>query len=471
MRARYLAVAAAAVVLAGCTVGPNYKRPQVAVPPNFRAPAPLPEAQAASLADEQWFEVFRDPQLQSLVRVALAQNYDLRDAVARVDEARANFGITRSNQFPQVSASGELQVTRLSRNGAFPLPSTFVANQNRNWGQAGLNLLSFQLDLWGQLRRATERARANLLSADWNRKTVITTVVSQVAADYFQLLELDSELGISQSTLDTRRESLKLTLDRQAHGIATLLDVRQAEQLVDSAAESIPQLRLQIEQTEDQVSLLLGKNPQSIRRAGSFAEEYEPPAVPAGLPSALLERRPDIRAAEEELVAANANIGVAKAEYFPQISLSGFIGGQSSQLASLFSGPNRAWTFVPQITQPIFTAGRIKSNVRLARAEREQAQVAYEKSIQTAFSEVSDALIAHQRTRESRVEQEKLVATLQDRKRLAYVRYRGGVDTQLNALDADRDLFQAELTLAQIRYSELASVVQLYKALGGGWQS
>jgi outer membrane protein, multidrug efflux system len=470
MRAsRYLPIAAAAALLAGCTVGPNYKRPQVAVPESFRAPEPLPESQSASLADLKWFEVFRDPQLQGLIRTALTHNYDLRDAVARVEEARANLGITRSNQFPQASASGALEVTRLSRDGSFPLPSSFVANQNRNWGEAGLNLLSFQVDLWGQLRRATEAARANLLSADWNRKTVISTVVSQVATDYFQLLQLDSELEISQRTLETREASLGLTRDRQTHGIATLLDVRQAEQLVYTASESIPQLEQQIEQTEDQVSLLLGNNPGGIER-GRFNEEYVPPEVPAGLPSALLERRPDIRAAEQSLIAANANIGVAKAAFFPQINLSGTIGGQSSALAHLFSGPNGAWTFVPQITQPIFTAGRLKSNLRLAQAQREEAQVQYEKSIRTAFQEVSDALIAHQRTRESRIEQEKLVAALQDRKRLAYTRYQGGVDTQLNALDADRDLLSAELTLAQIRYSELVSVVQLYNALGGGWE-
>ena len=224
----------------------------------------------ASLADLKWFEVFRDPQLDDLIKVALVQNYDLRDAVARVDEARANLGITRSNQYPQVSASGDLQFTRLSRDGQFPLPASFVPNQNRNWGEAALNLLSFQVDLWGQLRRATEASRANLLSADWNRKTVITTVVSQVATDYFQLLELDSELRISQNTLATRQESLKLTLDREEHGIATELDVRQAEQLVESAAESIPQLKQQIEQTEDQISLLLGKNPGSIERERTF---------------------------------------------------------------------------------------------------------------------------------------------------------------------------------------------------------
>ena len=463
-----------ALVLAGllssCTVGPKYMRPSVGVPQNFRAPEPLPPPQAASLADLKWFEVFKDEKLQELIRTALAQNYDLRDAVARVAEARANLGIVRSDQFPQVDASGSVEFTRLSRNGQTPLPESFVKNQNRTWGQATLNLLSFEVDLWGRLRRATEAARANLLNADENRKVVITTLVSDVASNYFNLVQLDYELEISQNTLETRRDSLRLVQQRQGGGVATLLDLRQAEQLVSTAAETIPQLQQQIEQTENQISLLLGKNPEGTVRGRKFMDQEMPPEVPAGLPSSLLERRPDIRAAEQALIAANANIGVAKAAYFPQLSLSGFLGGQSTQLASLFSGPHSTWSFVPQVSQPIFTAGRLKSNVRLAEAERDSARVQYEKTIQTAFTDVSNALIAHQRTRESRLEQEKLVAALQDRKRLAYVRYRGGVDTQLNALDADRDLFQAELALAQIRLNELLSVVQLYKALGGGWQ-
>jgi len=470
MRASYIAVAAAAAMLTGCMVGPNYKRPQVAVPTNFRAPAPLPEPQAASLADLKWWEVFHDEKLQDLIKVALVQNYDLLEAVTRVEQARANLGITRSNQLPQVNASGSLEITRISRNGSLALPESFVPNQNRNWGQVGLDLLSFEVDIWGRLRRATEAARASLLNAEENRKAVVSTLVSQVATDYFQLLQLDYELEISQRTLETRRESLRLVQNRQTGGVATLLDLRQAEQLVSTAAESIPQLQQQIEQTENQISLLLGRNPETVVRGRRFLEQEMPPDVPVGLPSALLERRPDIRAAEQGLISANANIGVAKSAYFPQISLSGTIGGQSSRLTSLFSGPNGAWTFVPQITQPIFAAGRIKSGLRLAEAERNEAVVAYQRSIQTAFREVSDALIAHQRTRESRLEQERLVSALADRKRLAYVRYQGGVDTQLNALDADRDLFQAELTLVQIRYAELVSVVQLYRALGGGWE-
>jgi outer membrane protein, multidrug efflux system len=470
MRTSYRALTAMATLLAGCTMGPNYKRPQVAVPQSFRAPEPLPAQQAASLADLKWFEVFHDERLQQLIGVALEQNYDLRDAVTRVEQARANLGITRSNQLPQVSASGSLEVTRLSRDGSFPLPETFVANQNRNWGQAALNLLSFEVDLWGRLRRETEAARANLLNAEENRKAVVSTLVSDVAADYFQLLALDYELEISRRTLDTRRESLRLVERRQSGGVATLLDLRQAQELVSSAAESVPSLEQQIEQMENQISVLLGRNPGSIERGRNFMQQEVPPEVPAGLTSALLERRPDIRAAEQALIAANANIGVAKAAYFPQISLTGTIGGQSSRLANLFAGPNGAWAFTPQITQPIFAGGRIKSGVKLAEAQRDQAEAAYEKSIQTAFREVSDALIAHQRTRESRLEQEQLVRAIDDRKRLAYARYQGGVDTQLNALDADRDLFQAQLTLAQIRDSELVSVVQLYKALGGGWQ-
>jgi multidrug efflux system outer membrane protein len=430
----------------------------------------LPAPQAASLADLKWFEVFKDEKLQELTRTALEQNYDLRDAVARVEQARADLGITRSNQLPQFSAGGALEITRVSRGGQTPLPVSFVPQQNRNWGEATLNLLSFEVDIWGRLRRATEAARANLLNAEENRKAVVTTLVSDVASNYFNLVQLDYELEISKSTLATRLDSLRLTQQRQTGGVATLLDLRQAEQLVSTAAQTIPTLQQQIEQTENQITLLLGKNPDGVIRGRKFMDQEMPPEIPAGLPSSLLERRPDIRAAEQALIAANANIGVAKAAYFPQLSLSGLLGGQSTQLSSLFSGPHSTWSFIPQVSQPIFAGGRLKSNVKLAQAQRDSALIQYEKTIQTAFTDVSNALIAHQRTHESRSEQEKLVAALQDRKRLAYIRYTGGVDTQLNALDADRDLFQAELTLAQIRLSELLSVVQLYKALGGGWQ-
>jgi len=467
---RHVCLAFFAILLAGCTVGPNYKRPPVDVPATFRAPQPLPPAEAASLADLKWFDLFKDDKLQDLIRKALVANYDLRDAVTRVDAARANLGITRSYQFPNFAASGNVDINRLSRNGETPLPPELLSNQNRNFGTGVLQLLSFEIDIWGRLRRATEAARASLLSADDNRKAVVTTLVADVATEYLTLRELDYTLEISQHTLHTRQESLDLTKQRQTGGVATRLDIRQAEELVYTAEETIPAIQNQIGQTENQIHLLLGQNPGEVTRGRGLTEQDLPPEVPAGLPSALLERRPDIRAAEQDLIAANAEIGVAKAAYFPTISLSGFLGGQSTQLSSLFAGPESAWSLVPQATQPIFTAGRLKSDVRLAEAQREHALIEYQKTVQTAFTEVSNALIAHQRVRESREKQVALVEALQDRLRLAYLRYRGGVDTQLNALDADRDLFQGQLDLAQIRLQELLSVVQLYKALGGGWQ-
>jgi len=308
------------------------------------------------------------------------------------------------------------------------------------------------------------------LNAEEARQAVVTTLVSDVATAYLSLTELDYTLEISRRTLQTREASLELTKSRQAGGVSTLLDLRQAQQLVLTAAQTIPGIQQEIEQRENLINLLLGQNPGGIRRGRSFTEQTFSPEVPAGLPSALLERRPDIRAAEQDLIAANAEIGVARAAYFPQLTLSGSVGGASTQLSSLFNGPHSTWSLVPQVTQPIFTAGRIKSGVRLAEAERDHALVQYERTIQTAFAEVSDALIAHQRVRESREKQEALVRALEDRLRLAYVRYRGGVDTQLNALDADRDLFQAQLDLARLRLDEMLTVVQLYKALGGGWQ-
>jgi multidrug efflux system outer membrane protein len=333
-----------------------------------------------------------------------------------------------------------------------------------------LQLLSFEIDIWGKLRRATEAARADLLSAEENRKTVVTTLVGEVATAYLTLRELDYALEISRRTLETREASLALTRTRQAGGVSTQLDLRQAEQLVYTAAEAIPGIQQQIEQTENRISLLLGRSPGDVLRGRSLTDQDLPPEVPAGLSSALLERRPDIRVAEQDLIAANARIGVARAAYFPTLSLSGALGGTSTQLTSLFSGPSSTWSLVPQVTQPVFTGGRVKSGVALAEAGRERALIRYEKTIQTAFTDVSDALMAHQRVRERREKQVALVAALEDRLRLAYLRYRGGVDTQLNALDADRDLFQASLDLARIRLAEQLTVVQLYKALGGGWQ-
>jgi outer membrane protein, multidrug efflux system len=456
-------------LLASCTVGPKYRRPIVQPPSAFRgsgdtAAAAVPE----SLADLKWFEVFKDDRLQELIRTALVNNYDLRQSLDRINAARANLGITRSEQFPNVTASADVTTLRNSNSGQFALPGG--TSRNRTFGTVMLDLLSFEIDIWGRLRRATEAARADLLGAEENRKAVMTTVVGDVSAAYFNLLELDMELEIARETLATRQESLNLIRTRQRGGVATMLDVRQAEQLVYGAAQTIPDIERLIEQTENQINLLLGKDPGPVARGRSLTEQEQPPSAPPGLPSSLLERRPDIRAAEQNLIAATANIGVAKAAYFPQISLTGFMGGQSSQLTNLFSGAGGAWNFAPQATLPIFNAGRVKSGVRLTEAQRQLALTQYQQAIKIGFREVSDALVGYRKVKEVRAQQESLVTTLQDRSRLAYLRYGGGVDTQLNALDADRDLFAAELSLAQTKRNELLGLVQLYKALGGGWQ-
>jgi multidrug efflux system outer membrane protein len=299
---------------------------------------------------------------------------------------------------------------------------------------------------------------------------VLIIVVSGVATAYFNLLELDMELDIARRTLAARQESLRLITARQQGGLATMLDVRQAEELVYQASQTIPDTERLIEQTENQINLLLGNNPGPIPRSAPLAEQQEPPVVPAGLPSSLLERRPDIRSAEQLLISQNALVSAAKKAYFPTISLTGAFGFQSNSLSNLFSGPSSAWTFIPQLTQPIFTAGRLKSNVNFEKAQREYALAQYQQTVQTAFSDVSNALIQYRRVREIRAQQELLVSSLRDASRLAHLRYEGGVDTLLNALFADTSLFNAELNLAQTKRNELLSLVQLYKALGGGWQ-
>jgi outer membrane protein, multidrug efflux system len=456
-------------LLAGCTVGPKYRKPIVQPPSTFRGAG---DATAApdpnSMADLKWVEVFKDERLQELIRTALVNNYDLGQAITRIQAARANLGITRSEQFPNVTAGAGVTTLRNSNSGQFALPAG--VSRDRTFGTVVLDLLSFEIDIWGRRRRATEAARADLLGAEETRKALMTTVVSDVSAAYFNLLELDLELEIARDTLATRRESLNLIQARQRGGVATMLDVRQAEQLVYAAAQTVPDIERLIEQTENRINLLMGKDPGPVARGRSLTEQEQPPSAPPGLPSSLVERRPDIRAAEAALMAATANIGVAKAAYFPQISLTGFMGGQSNQLANLFSGPGGVWNFAPQVTAPIFNAGGVKSGVKLTEAQQRLVLTQYQQTIKTAFREVSDALVEYRKVKEIRAQQELLVTTLQDRSRLAYLRYQGGVDTQLNALDADRDLFAAELSLAQTRRNELLALVQLYKALGGGWQ-
>jgi multidrug efflux system outer membrane protein len=443
------------------------KRPRVVTPPQYRAdPAPSPDPQ--SLSDLKWFELFKDEKLQELIREALTNNYDLRQAVARVDAARANLGITRSEQFPTIIASGDIVNQRNSRDGAFAIPEP--VKRDRSFGSVLLNLLSFELDIWGRLRKQTEAARADLLATEEARRAVLTTIISDVATSYFSLRELDYELDISRRTLASREESLRIIRLRQQRGVSTMLEVRQAEELVYDATEVIPALEQAIQQTENFLCLLTARNPGPIERGLSLTENQIPPSVPAGLPSDLIERRPDIRSAENSLIAANARIAVAKKAFFPRISLTAFLGYESGQLTSLFSGSRSVWGLAGEVTQPIFTGGRLKSNVRLTQAQRDFLVVDYQRTVQGAFREVSDSLIGYQKSREVRTQRELLVDTLRDRSRLSYLRYTGGVATLLDALDADRQLFEAERNLAQSRRDELVSVVQVYKALGGGWQ-
>jgi len=448
-------------------VAQKQQRPPVQTPTTFRGDI-VTQPDPQTIANLKWFELFKDEKLQQLINDALTNNYDLRQAVANIDAARASLGITRSEQFPQIIASGDVVTQRQSRSSAVDLPEPI--KRDRSFGSILLNLLNFEIDIWGRLRKQTAAARADLLATEEARRFVITTLVSDVATAYFSLREFDFELEISRRTLTSRQESLRLIQLRQQRGVATMLDVRQAEELVYNATEVIPSLELSIQQTENFLSFLTGKNPSAIERGFSLTEQQMPPSVPAGLPSDLIERRPDIRAAENSLIAANARIEVAKKEYFPRISLTSFLGYESGQLTSLFSGSRNIWSLAGQVTQPIFTAGRIKSNIRFTQAQRDFLLTDYQKTIQAAFRDVSDSLIAYQKVREVRTQRSLLVDTLRDRSRLSYLRYTGGVATLLEALDADRELFEAERSLALARRDELLSVVQLYKALGGGWQ-
>ena len=463
MIGRHWLVALALLLLTGCAVGPKYKRPPVTVPDGYRGLAPDAGQQTpASLGDEKWWTVFQDQQLQELIREALAQSYDVRIAATRVLQAQAVVGITRADQFPTVSGGAS------ANNQRFPRTPTTAAYET---SPLAVNLsLFWELDFWGKFRRATEAARASLLATEWGQKTVISSLVSNVASAYFQLLELDLAMDISRNALASRKESLRLVEIRARGGTTSLLDVRQSEQLVYTASASVPDLERRIEQQENLISILLGKNPAPVVRGKPLVENVVLPAVPAGLPSSLLDRRPDIQSVEQQLVAANAQIGVAKAAYFPQITLTGLGGYQSTALTDLFTGPAGLWSFGGQLTQPIFTAGKIRSNVRLTEAQKEEAVLIYQQSIQQAFREVSDSLVAYRKNQEFRKQEQLLSEAAQDATRLSTVRYEGGVTSYLEVLDSDTRYFDAQLGLAQAELNERLALVQLYNALGGGWQ-
>src|SRR3984957_4702161 len=453
----------ASTLMIGCMVGPNYHRPAVPTPGVYRdlSDNSQSQGQAASFAGLHWWQVFQDPQLQELIRTALKENYDLQLATERIVAARAQVTITRSSLFPQVQANSNFQ------GGKDPT------------SQDTYNILAltadaaFQLDLFGRLRRATEASRAQLLATEDARDTVILTLVSDVASDYFTLLELYLELQITRDTVKSQEDSVKLTRLRLDHGLATKLDVLQSQQVLDTANAAVPDLERQIGQEEDAISILLGHYPESIRRGLPLADQPLPPEVPPGMPSTLLERRPDIRQVEQDLITANAEIGVARAAFFPQISLTGSGGGafgRSTLLTGLMSSQTGIWSYGVQVSQPIFTGGALRGNLPLTESEQPPQLIAYNQAIQLSFRDVSDALIGYQKLHQVRVAQETTVKDLQDSVDTSLRRYRGGITTYLEVLEGQRSLFTAELTLAQARGNEYQSLVQLYKALGGGWQ-
>jgi outer membrane protein, multidrug efflux system len=452
---------------AGCTVGPDYKRPVVTVPDTYRgAVAPEPAAgNADSIGDQAWWEVFQDDQLQELIRTAQQQNLDLRIAATRILQAQAQLGITRADQFPTVDAGAGTSRSRVAK--------TVVPVQRDPYQSSDFQLtagVAWEIDFWGRFRRATEAARANLLATEWGRRAVATSLVSQVASAYFEVRAFDRQLDVATRTLASRRESLRLTEVAAAGGATSLVDVRQAEQLVFNAAATIADLERQIAQQENFISVLLGRNPSDVPRGASLEQQVHVPDVPVGLPSALLERRPDIRQAEQVLIAANANIGVAKAAYFPQISLTGSGGVQSAALSALFTTPAGLWSVGAGLAQPIFNAGRTRSRVALSRAQQEEAVLSYQQAIQQSLREVSDALVGYRKGREFREQQLLLNRAATDARRLADIRYRGGATSYLEVLDSDTRMFSAELGVTEAELSELLSLVQVYRALGGGWQ-
>jgi len=458
-----IGIVAALGLMTGCLVGPKYQRPAVDLPQEYRAPAPQQAAQASSLGNEQWWQVYQDPVLTQLIHTAIAQNYDVRIAAARVLESQAQVGITRANQFPSASVGADVfseqnaKVTKL-----FPPYQV-------NGGELSLSVI-WNLDFWGKYRRQTEAARAQLLATEWGQRAVISSLVANVATAYFQLRALDSELEISKSTLGSRQQSLQLTHTLESHGGASGLDVSQAEQLVYTASETIPDLERQIEQQENLLSILLGENPQSVPRGRALTEEPAPASVPAGLPSELLERRPDIQQAEQIMVAANAQIGVAKAAFFPSVSLTGTGGLESNALNRFISQPSEMWTAAAGVTQPVFEGGALRSGLKLARANWQEAVFSYQQTVQNAMEQVSNSLVASQKNREFREQQELLTQAAQKTDHFSEVLYKNGGASYLQVLTSETNYFSAELNLVQAQFNERLALVQLYQSLGGGWQ-
>ena len=452
-------------MVAGCTVGPDYRPPEVAVPPAFRgdtAPTLAP-ADARSFGDLEWWRVFQDEQLQALIRTALEQNYDLRVAATRILQARAQVTIARSFQYPSADASAAAPYDLATGGDRPPTYETFAP-------QGGLSV-AWELDLWGRFRRATEAARADLLATEDFQRTVVLTLVSDVARAYLALRELDLELEIGQRTVASRAEYLTLTRAREEGGVATLIDVRQAEQLYYTATATVADTERRIEQQENLIRILLGSYPEAVPRGRPLTDQAMAPSLPPGLTSDLLRRRPDIRQAESQVVAANARIGEAIALLYPRVTISGFAGGGGAVINGSTFGPFGLFNVLPTLTLPLFNAGRLQANVEGNEAATQEALLRYQQTLLQAFREVSDALVGVRKRREFREQTEATVTAQRDALRLSTMRYEGGVTSFLEVLVTERDLFDAELTLARAWGEEAVAVVQLYRALGGGWQT
>ena len=459
----FLGIVAVLALEGGCMMGPKYERPSVSVPQEYRAPAPQQATQASSLGNEQWWQVYQDPVLTQLIRTAIAQNYDVRIAAARVLEAQSQVGITRANQLPSASVGANV----FSQQN--PKVTSLLPAYQVNGGELNLGVI-WNLDFWGKYRRQTEAARAQLLATEWGQRAVMSSLIANVATAYFQLRALDSELEISQRTLASRQQSVNLTKTLESHGGASGLDVSQAEQLVYTASETIPDLERQIQQQENVLSVLLGENPHSIPRGRELTEQPVPQNVPAGLPSELLERRPDVRQAEESMVAANAQIGAAKAAFFPNLSLTGLGGLESNALHQFITAPAETWYAALNVSQPVFQGGALKSQLRLARATWQETELSYQQTVQNALEQVSNSLVASQKDREFREQQELLTQSAQTTDQLSEVLYKNGGASYLQVLTSETNYFSAELNLVQAQLNERLALVQLYQALGGGWQ-
>ena len=452
-----------ALLVSGCMVGPDYQRPEVDTPQTWR----FEDKEAKDVANTAWWEQFNDPVLNDLIQTALKENKDVKIAAARVEQFIGQYGTTRAALFPQIGADASYGRQRVSElTGPTPLEDS-GANPTFNSSALFLNA-AWEIDLWGKLRRATEAARANILSSEEARRTVILTLVSSVANSYINLRDLDKQLELTRKAAKSYKESFDIFKLRFEYGIVSEIEVSQSKSQYEQALSNIPFFEKLISQQENALSVLLGRNPGPIAR-GKTIDQLMLPAVPAGLPSDILVNRPDILQAEQDLIAANANIGVAKALYFPSISLTGLLGLASNDLDDLFKGPAKTWSWAVPVTAPIFTAGAIAGQVQSAEAVQQQALLTYQQSIQTAFREVDDSLIDQRRTREQLDALVQQVGSLRDYERLSWLRYDNGYTSYLEVLDAQSRLYNAELTHAQTQGVLFQALVNLYKAMGGGW--